>query len=211
MLTFNFEKARATLFTAGYSQLQVNSINSIIAEFNAQANGTSDQRADFLAYMLATGYHEAYDWNLGPKGRLIPIAEKGTLKYLKSLPYYPFIGRGFVQLTWNYNYTKYRADIQERFGFDIMKQPDKLLEVDVAAYVIVNGMLKGRYTGKKLADYVDKKGFDFIQARRIVNGVKKGDTARDAKGVLLADKAKLIGAYFVNFLECVENVHKSNV
>lgn len=206
MLTFNFDKARATLFTAGYSQLQVDSINNIVAEFNARTNGTSDQRADFLAYILATGYHEAYDWDLGPKGRLIPIKEKGTLKYLKGKPYYPFIGRGFVQLTWNYNYTKYRADILARFGFDIMLQPDKLLEVQVAAYVIVNGMVKGKFTGKKLADYVDKKGgFDFIQARRIVNGVKKGDTARDAKGVLLADKAKLIGAYFVNFLECIEN------
>ena len=35
-----------------------------------------------------------------------PITEYGSESYLKGKEYYPYIGRGFVQLTWENNYRK---------------------------------------------------------------------------------------------------------
>ncbi|HSS56278.1 MAG TPA: hypothetical protein VLK79_16650, partial [Gaiellales bacterium] len=52
-----------------------------------------------LAYCLATAWHET-------AFTMQPIIEDGGESYLKSKPYYPWYGRGLVQLTWEDNYQK---------------------------------------------------------------------------------------------------------
>ncbi len=183
MLQFNFEEARKTLFPK-YSQLQVDSINAIVKEAN-------DYKVDKyqLAYILATAYHEAYDYTGNQTGtiqRLVPIHEGGSLAYLKSKKYYPHIGRGFVQLTWERNYEKYRKPVLDKFGVDIVKNPEAVMRIDIAAFIIVDGIMKGHFNGKGqgLSYYVNSTKQDYINARRTVN---------------LLDKASLIAGYAKKF------------
>ena len=123
------------------------------------------------AYVLATTIHET-------AGSAKPVREYGGEAYLKSKKYYPYVGMGYVQLTWDYNYKK----ASEALGVDFLKNPKLLLEPNYAAPIIVIGMMEGWFTGKKLSDYITLKISDFKSARKIVNGLDKAE--------LIADYAK---------------------
>ena len=123
------------------------------------------------AYVLATAYHETAH-------TMKPVREYGGEKYLKSKKYYPYVGMGYVQLTWDYNYKK----ASDKLGVDFLKNPKLLLESKYAAPIIVVGMVEGWFTGKKLSDYITLNTSDFTSARKIVNGLDKAE--------LIADYAK---------------------
>jgi hypothetical protein len=127
---------------------------------------------EHLAYILATVWHETAH-------TMQPVKEYGGEKYLRSKKYYPYYGRGYVQLTWKDNYVKY----------GIADNPDKALDALVAVEILYDGMLKGVFTGKKLSDYFNDKVTDWRNARRIVNGL---------------DKADLIGGYGKLFAEAID-------
>lgn len=133
--------------------------------------GLTDVR--WLAYALATTWHET-------ARTMQPITEYGSRAYLTSKKYWPFIGRGYVQLTWDYNYKKY----------GIEKTPERALEPVLAAHIMFDGMTKGIFTGKKLSDYFNKTKNDAIGARRIINGT---------------DKALLISTYHDKFLSSIKS------
>ncbi|MBI3229378.1 MAG: hypothetical protein HYZ45_04095 [Burkholderiales bacterium] len=126
--------------------------------------------------MLATVKHEcANTWQ--------PIAEYGKGKGLKygvsvnvdgpegqtlSNVYY---GRGYVQLTWDYNYKK----MDQALGLSGQQSsmywyPDNALNADIAYRIMSYGMQHGSFTGKKLADYINASECDYVNARRIING-----------------------------------------
>ena len=115
-----------------------------------------------VAYVLGTAFHETAH-------TIKPIAEMGGLTYLKSKPYYPFIGRGYVQLTWEANYKKASA----KLGVDFVKNPGLLLQAKYAAPILVVGMVEGWFTGKSLSSYITLSKSDFVGARRIINGTDK--------------------------------------
>lgn len=117
-----------------------------------------------LSYVLATAYHEtAHTMN--------PVREYGGEAYLKKKKYYPYVGMGYVQLTWDYNYRK----AGDKLGVDFLKNPKLLLDPKYAAPILVIGMQEGWFTGKKLSDYITLQKSDFKNARRIVNGMDKAD------------------------------------
>mgnify|MGYP003515085589 CR=1 FL=1 len=95
-----FENIRPLLFT-NLTQLQVDSINGLFDEIEAQ--NVTDLK--HIAYVFATAYHEAMNVKTGE--RIVPISEYGGEKYLKSKKYYPYYGRGFVQITWFDNYERF--------------------------------------------------------------------------------------------------------
>jgi len=76
-------------------------------------------------------------------------------------------GRGYVQLTHDYNY----ARIRDELGIDVVSDPSLLLDSSVAAEVMIQGMMGGWYNGHGhgLAYYVSEGHRDFYQARRTVN------------------------------------------
>jgi len=45
----------------------------------------------------------------------------------------------------------------------------------LAAWVLVDGMTTGAYTGRRLDHYVNAQGADFRNARRVVNGLDRAD------------------------------------
>lgn len=117
-----------------------------------------------LAYVLATAYHETAH-------TMKPVKEYGGETYLKSKKYYPYVGRGYVQLTWDYNYKKASTAL----GVDFIKNPSLLLEAKYSVPILITGMKEGWFTGKKLSDYISYLNSDFVNARRIVNGTDKAD------------------------------------
>lgn len=132
------------------------------------------------AYVLATAYHETAH-------QMRPVREYGGEKYLKSKPYYPYVGMGYVQLTWKANYEK----AGKKLGVDFVKHPKYLLDPKYSAPILVIGMKEGWFTGKKLSDYIDLHRSDFTGARKIVNGTDKArliaDIAIRYNSLLLAE------------------------
>ncbi|MFK5975353.1 MAG: hypothetical protein QM493_02485 [Sulfurovum sp.] len=118
-----------------------------------------------IAYVLATVEHET-------NGTFKPVIEAYWLSdsWRKSnLRYYPFYGRGFVQITWKKNYRKYSKIL----NVDMIKNPDIALRPNVSLFILVHGFKNGVFTGKKIERYINNKKADFLNARRCINGKDK--------------------------------------
>ena len=139
---------------------QINNIRLITNAFAKYGDGDNSK----LAYILATAWHESW---------LKPIKEyratQGTALYNTQNQYWytGYYGRGFVQLTWQSNYQK----MGNWLGIDLVNNPDLALQPEVAAKILVYGMINGSFTGKKLSDYITGSYNDFYNARRVVNGL----------------------------------------
>lgn len=177
-----FQSVRASLFNGVLKQSQVNALNGILDEWEAKYDDSDDR---YLAYMLATTFHETAttmqpiaEYGKG-KGRPYGIADPVT----KQIYY----GRGFVQLTWKANYEKFG----KLLGIDLLNKPDLALDLKIATDIMFVGMLQGLFTGKKLADYFSPTKQDWVNARRIINGI---------------DRAQLIAGYGQKFYEAISYV-----
>jgi hypothetical protein len=116
-----------------------------------------------------------------------------------------YAGRGQVQLTGEYNYEvaeqdmrKFYPDVVARFEartgkkFDLTvgdqpndeRDPDNAMDAEIAYCIMSNGMRMGRFTGKKLTDYIAGATCDYVHARAIINGL---------------DRASLIAGYAMKF------------
>lgn len=120
-----------------------------------------------LAYLLATAYHEtAHTMKPVAEGYWIKNAEEWRKKNLR---YYPWYGRGFVQLTWEKNYERASKEL----NVDLINNKELACDPVIAAKIAVLGMIEGWFTGKKLSDYITLTKSDFVNARRIINGTDK--------------------------------------
>lgn len=151
---------------------QVAGINAILDEFERR------KRTDLrhLAYELATAKWETAH-------TMQPITERGSPSYLRSKRYWPWIGRGYVQLTWQRNYQVMTDRLKKAgLGYDLIANPDLALVPACAAFIMFDGMENGIFTGKKLSDYFNETKTDWLNARRIINGTDKAaDIAAIAK------------------------------
>jgi putative chitinase len=134
----------------------------------------------YAAYGLATAWHET-NKTMQPVREAYWLSEDWRKSMLK---YYPWYGRGFVQLTWERNYV--RADSELGLAGALLADPDMAMQPDIAAKIIVKGMAGGWFSGKSLADYLPAQGTadgrQFTLARYIVNGV---DRAADIAEIAL--------------------------
>jgi hypothetical protein len=120
------------------------------------------------AYILATGYWETAK-------TMKPVREAFWLSDTwrrENLRYYPWYGRGYVQLTWEENYERAGA----KLGLDLTTDPDVVMKPEIAARILVVGMLEGWFTGKPLSRYINERKVDYWNARRVVNGMDKAAT-----------------------------------
>jgi putative chitinase len=166
-LTTFFAYARRAPFGGRLTQAQIDGMKSILTEWDKRQ--LLDNR--WLAYMLATAFHET-------GAKMQPIREMGGEKYLKSKPYYPWVGEGLVQVTWEANHRKFGAT-----------KPGQLLTMPIAIKALFDGMIKGMFSGRKLSDYFNAMTNDAEGARKIVNGT---------------DKKALIAGYHMNFMDAIE-------
>lgn len=136
-----------------------------------EAGRARDRSLQEVAYVLATSYHET--------GRFRHMEEIGRGEgrdYGESLlvargKRESYHGRGFVQLTWLANY----ARMSVLLGVDLVTEPDKAKEAATAAEIVWEGMIRGLFTGKSLADYIRPGAVDYVEARRIVNGTDQAE------------------------------------
>jgi len=87
-----------------------------------------------------------------------------------------WLGRGFVQLTHRRNY----ETMSVLTGVDLTGRPERAMEADVATAILIQGMVAGSFTGRRLADFFDAEREDWDAARAIING---------------SDRASLVGNY----------------
>lgn len=184
-----FFNALASLFPRMTSKQR----EGIIIVTNATRTLPLKQRA----YLLATTYHET-------AATMQPVTEFGGRKYfdkydtgrlaaaLGNTPQadgdgYFFRGRGYVQITGRVNYEK----AGKKLKIDLVNKPDLALEPRIAADILVKGSVEGWFTGKKLDDYITNTKADYINARRIINGV---------------DQAKKIASYATTFELALEQL-----
>jgi hypothetical protein len=125
-----------------------------------------------IAYILATTEWETnYTYN--------PVKEAYWLSETwrrKNLRYYPYYGRGLVQITWEENYKKF-SDI---LNIDLVGNPDLALDFDVAKFILVYGFKHGSFTGKNISEFINKTKVNYLGARQCINGT---DHASDIKQI----------------------------
>lgn len=173
-----YDIVRRKLFAGTLTQDQVDGINAVLDEWERRK--ITDLR--WLAYMLATDKHET-----NATMQAVREAYWLTEEWRKAhLRYWPFYGRGLVQLTWEENYRKMGAFLD----LPLVENPDLALELGAAVTIMFEGMLRaetgvGDFTGHSLEMYFSGTKDDPIGARKIINGT---------------DKAPLIAGYHYDFL-----------
>jgi hypothetical protein len=178
-----FDAVRDDLFEGALTQQQVDGQSVILAVWEYQAGGTPMTDVRWLAYMLATVYHECAT-------KMWPTTEGGSQSYLQGKDYYPYIGRGFVQLTWEENYRNASSALGLIDDRDLVEYPQLALDSLISARVMFRGMAEGWFTGRKLGQYFNDDKDDPKNARQIING---------------NDDDELIAGYYNLFLEALED------
>ena len=175
-----FRTVRCELFSGRLTAGQVSGMTALVAGWRALGDADDPRR---LAYCLATAFHET-------GGRMQPVREtfapsdaaaiarlerayaSGLLPQVRR-PYWrtdaegkSWFGRGLVQITHRRNY----ETLARATGIDLVGEPGRAMELDVAVRILVVGMRDGLFSGVKLADAFDGRQADWLGARRIVNG-----------------------------------------
>lgn len=166
------------------SQSQVDEINFIVDSMDKDKSLSYSQGA----YILATTWHETAKtmlpikeygegknrtygmWYKNSKGELYSFKDGSKRSaYLYSDYPHLYFGRGYVQLTWFFNY----ENASKKLGFDFLKNPDAVMKKEYAIKILIEGMKQGWFTGRKLSDYMHQSKKDYVNARRIINGTDK--------------------------------------
>ena len=154
------------------TQSQVDGFNFLVSEIDKDKSISYTQ----AAYILATTWHETAH-------TMLPVKERGSDAYLRSKRYFPYIGYGYVQLTWRDNYER----VGKLINVDLIKNPELALQPEYAAKILIQGMKHGWFTGKKLSNYIHQSKKDYVNARRIINGTDKA--AKIANEAIIIEKA----------------------
>jgi hypothetical protein len=180
---FFFNQVRTHLFDGSLTQSQVEGLSAILDRWERDMPEADDR---WLAYMLGTAHHETgrtmqavRETFASTDDRAIAILEKafnaGKLTWVKT-PYWrkdtnggSWLGRGLVQLTHKTNYVTMKRET----GIDLVGNPALAMKLDVAVAIMFIGMIKGSFTGKRLADYFSPTKEDWTNARRIINHIEK--------------------------------------
>lgn len=185
-----FDAVRASVFRGRLTAGQVAGIEAILDAWERRPAG-GDVR--WLAYMLATVFHETAA-TMQPVRETLAASDEAAATRLESAwargrlgsvrtPYWRadaegkyWFGRGLVQLTHKQNYQR----MSEETGIDLVADPARAMEMEVAVAILVAGMEKGLFTGRRLADYFRAGRSDWVNARKIINGL---DRAADVAAV----------------------------
>ncbi|MCV6638666.1 hypothetical protein [Candidatus Albibeggiatoa sp. nov. NOAA] len=158
------------------NQDQVDGLNNVLEAFAEDPLLTDVPHA---AYMLATVYHETAQ-------TFQPIYERGRRSYFHKYDGrygnnqagdgFRYRGRGYVQLTFRNNYLRASNalnKLNERYDepVDLVADPDLALDPQIASDIMLIGMREGWFTGRRLGDYLNSSKVDYINARKIINGL----------------------------------------
>lgn len=179
---------RSSLYGGTLTQAQIDGMNAVEEAWNKYGDG--DQRK--LAYILATAFHETMRFRYlrelwGPTVQQQGYEGRADLGNTVKGDGKRFLGRGMVMITGRRNY----ADWSKRLGIDLLTKPTLAEDPEIAARILVEGMMLGTFTGKSLSAFINGNAFDFRNARRVVNGLDRAD---DIAGYAMKFAAALAAA-----------------
>lgn len=195
-IEIDFDKVRP-IFGGSLRQHHVDGINTIISKaekypqplsFTAYNLGTAVVETGFsMQPVRETEFHGRRYTDAQVVARLDRAYQQGRLKQVKK-PYWrvdsdgkSWFGRGYVQITHKDNYRR----VGDRIGVDLVEDPSRALNPDVAATIMVIGCQEGLFSGRRLGEFLPG---DFYNARKVVNGL---------------DRAQEIADYASRFLEAL--------
>lgn len=150
--------------------------------FDAVLKAATGAPLSHAAYMLATAWHET-NKTMQPVREAYWLSEGWRKIHLK---YYPWYGRGYVQLTWDFNYEKADAACAAAGLIkpgEMLANADLAMRQDCAALIMRKGMDEGWFTGVKLGKVLPLEGVatreQYMNARTIINGHDKADLIED--------------------------------
>ncbi|MEN3146781.1 hypothetical protein ABCW43_05670 [Neorhizobium sp. IRAMC:178] len=187
-----FDFVRTRLFKGRLVTGQVEGLTAILdgwRERGGQGEGPP------LAYVLATAFHETAA-TMQPVRETLAASDRSAIARLDEAfaagrlgsvrtPYWrpdadgkSWLGRGLVQLTHRRNYEA-MSDVT---GIDLVADPGRAMEMPVSVAILIEGMRRGSFTGRKLGDYFGQGRADWVGARKIINGSDRAElVARHAR------------------------------
>jgi hypothetical protein len=184
-----FGEVRDSLFNGALTQQQVDGQNLILSVYEGGYAGTPFTDLRWVAYLLATVFHETAT-------KCWPVTEYGSQSYLQGKEYWPFIGRGLIQLTWEDNYRRASAMLALIDDRDLVEHPEVALDSLISARIAFRGMAEGFFTGRMLGMYFNEDYDDPVNARQIING---------------NDDDELIAGYHDDFLAAITAAQRRTV
>src|SRR6516225_1454879 len=166
------------LYKAQYGALNDSQASGMdkLLEFLEQDKDVSDVR--WAAYMLATVKEECADeWQPVeergkgqgyPYGNPVPVTGSDGKTYVNT-----YYGRGYPQLTGADLYRTMSQDLN--LGDQLLIHPERALDATTSYNALSFGMRKGAFTGVGLGDFINGSQCDYINARKIVNGLDSAD------------------------------------
>jgi len=135
-----------------------------------ECNNSGVTNLSQIAYILATAEHESHlgEWMEEFASGWDYEGRVGDLGNNQAGDGPLFKGRGFVQLTGRKNYTDWKS----KLGIDIVSNPERVMEPEIAAKILVQGMRQGSFTDVSLDDRI---GNNFVGAREIINGTDRAN------------------------------------
>ncbi len=187
-----FDFVRAKLFDGRLASGQVQGLTAILDGWSERV-GQSE--APPLAYVLATAFHETAA-TMQPVRETLAASDRTAIARLEEAfaagrlgsvrtPYWrpdadgrSWLGRGLVQLTHRRNYEA----MSEVTGIDLVSDPGRAMQMPVSVAILIEGMRRGSFTGRKLDDYFGPGRTDWVGARKIINGNDRAElVARHAR------------------------------
>jgi hypothetical protein len=192
--TIFFSLVRQNPFGGKLTQQNVDGTNAILDAWEGSPYSTKP--IDGLAYILATAFGETgtMKWDVregAPKGETRQSYFTRMYDIRGSRPHVAqqlgnvnpgdgaiFYGRGPSQITGRRNYTVFAGIL----GIPLVEQPDLALVKEHAMRILLEGMYRGTFTGRKLDNYFDGAAHDDaemkrrrVAARAIINGKDKAE------------------------------------
>lgn len=189
-----FDGIRGAPFVGRLRKSQVEGTERILAGFEKRMPG-GDLR--HLAYMLATAFHETAA-TMQPVRETLTSSDDAAIAILDRAfeagklgavrtPYWrrdgqgkSWLGRGLVQLTHKRNYEA----MSTLTGIDLVARPERAMDPATSVTILIEGMERGSFTGRRLEQYFNASRQDWLGARAIING---------------KDRAELVGGYGMKF------------
>lgn len=191
-MAFNYAKFYTSIRRkVNLTTMNVMGMDRVIAYGLSRRNNINE-----FAYIIASAWWESAQ-------TMHPVKEAYWMSEAwrkRNLRYYPYYGRGLIQITWERNYRKMGTELG--VGNRFVVNPDLMLEWEYALPALYVGMEKGLYTGKAVDDYIDDLDEsdtedlrEYKNARRVVNGTDQA--AAIASLALTFEKGLKAGGYSI--------------
>lgn len=196
---FFFDRVRVHLYKHGLDQDAVDGHTAILDRWEKDIPKDDDR---WLAYMLATAYHETgrrmqpVEENLNYSAkRLLEVFPKyfqsaeeaaayaGKPERIANRVYANRLGNGDEKSGDGWRY-RGRGLVQitgkaNYHKFKVAGTPADALDVDIALTMLFEGMIKGFYTRFALKNFLDGPKEEWVEARQIINGFDRAQDIAD--------------------------------